>query len=197
MDEQEAIRRCLAGDADAFGVLVRQYQAPVLALCLRMTGSREDGADLAQQAFVQAFRHLEQYDPALPFKPWLFKIATNACIGFLRRKRRDQVPLEDGALERIGVPADGAPALAELAEDRERVREAVAELPQQYRTAVVLHYFQGLTYQEIARQTGLSIGTISTHLYRAKQWLKRRLTEEEVAPGDSSRSHLAAAVSGR
>lgn len=197
MDEQHAIHRCLEGDKEAFAAIVGQYQAQVLALCLRMTGNREDAADTAQQAFVQAYRHLDRYDPHQPFRPWLFKIATNQCIGLLRRRKHQSVTLEEGRIESVPDPEGGAASLIDLAEDRERVRRAVAELPLNYRTVVVQYYFQQLSYQEIARQTGLSIGTISTHLHRAKQLLRRWLADEEVGTGEAPRTRTASALSGR
>lgn len=197
MDERTAIDRCLAGDTEAYAVIVRQYQAQILALCLRMTGNREDAADAAQQAFIQAFNYLDRYDPDQPFRPWLFKIATNQCISLLRRRGRLAVPVRDEQLEQASDPQEGAPALTELAEDRERVRRAVTSLPDPYRTVVLLYYFQSLSYQEIARQTGLPVGTISTQLHRAKAHLKRRLLQEEVGDGDTSAGRTAAAVPGR
>lgn len=180
MDEREAIRRCLAGEADAFAELVRQYQAPVLALCLRMTGNREDAADAAQQAFVQAYRHLNQYDPDQPFRPWLYRIATNAAIGLLRKRKPQEMVAGDDVLATVSDPGESAPALVDLAEDRERVRTAVAQLPLPYRQVVVAYYFQELSYQEIARQTGQPVGTVGTLLHRAKHQLKKLLQETEV-----------------
>ncbi|HYG59535.1 MAG TPA: sigma-70 family RNA polymerase sigma factor [Symbiobacteriaceae bacterium] len=197
MDEREALHLCQAGDKNAFAVLVRQYQTQVLGLCLRMTGNREDAADVAQQTFVQAFRHLVQYDPDQPFRPWLFRIATNECVNFLRRHKRAPLPADSETLEAVSDPADGAPALVDLAEDRERVRTAVAQLPLQYRQVVVAYYFQELSYQEIARQTGLPIGTVGTLLHRAKQQLRKLLTEAEVNQGEAHRVRTDAAVPGR
>lgn len=197
MDEQQAIRRCLEGDRDAFAAVVQQYQAQVLALCLRMTGNREDAADAAQQAFVQAYRHLDQYDQHHPFRSWLFRIATNESISLLRRRGRQAAAVEDETLQAVADPAQGAPALVDLAQDREQVRQAVARLPDHFRTVVVMFYFQELSYQEISRQTGLPVGTISTHLFRAKQLLKRSLTEAEVTAGDTRIDRTPAAVPGR
>ncbi|HWI62006.1 MAG TPA: RNA polymerase sigma factor [Symbiobacteriaceae bacterium] len=182
MDEREAISRCMAGDREAFAELVRQYQPQVLALCLRMTGSRDDAADVAQQAFIQAYRHLDRYDPDQPFRPWLYKIATNECIAFLRRTKKHQTAPAD-ALENVSDPADGAPSIVDMAEDRERVRTAVAQLPPNYRQVVVGYYFQELSYQEIARQAGVPVGTVGTLLHRAKQQLRKLLAETEVGTG--------------
>ena len=198
MDEREAIDRCLAGDKNAYAAVVGQYQSQVLALCLRMTGSREDAADVAQQAFTQAYRHLDRYDPHQPFRPWLYKIATNECIAFLRRTKKHQAaPVPDAVLENVSDPADGAPSIVDLAEDRERVRTAVAQLPLPSRQVVVAYYFQELSYQEIARQTGLPMGTVGTLLHRAKQQLRKLLTETEVGTDAARAARAHAALSGR
>jgi len=197
LDERDAIRRCLDGDKDAFAHLVRQYQAQILGVCLRMLGSREDAADVAQQVFVRAYRNLGKYDQSQPFGPWLFRIATNECFGFLRLKKNQMTAAGTEVLEYTPDPDEGAPALLDRAEDQERVRRAVAQLPPQYRSVVVLYYFEELSYQEIARQTGLPVGTISTNLYRAKQLLRRQLAQEEVDPGEASAGRPAAKVSGR
>lgn len=186
MDERVAIERCRHGDKNAFAVIVQQYQTQILALSLRMTGNREDAADVAQQAFIQAFGHLDRYDPHQPFRPWLYKIATNQCISFLRRRGRQATPVSDEVLEQVSDPEDGTPTLVEAAADRQEVRAAVATLPEPYRTAVVLHYFEGLSYQEMARQTDLPIGTISTHLYRAKHLIRRVLQAKEVGTHDET-----------
>jgi RNA polymerase sigma-70 factor, ECF subfamily len=179
MEEREAIRRCLAGETNAFAAVVAAYQAQVLALCLRMTGNRDDAADVAQQAFVKAYRNLSQYDSDQPFRPWLYRIATNECIALLRRRNQQATPTDDEFLAQVSDPAEGAPALVDLAENREQVRQAVAQLPLQYRQVVVAYYFQELSYQDIARQAGLPIGTVGTLLHRAKQQLRRLLAERE------------------
>jgi RNA polymerase sigma-70 factor (ECF subfamily) len=197
MDELDAIERCRHDDKNAFAAVVQQYQAQILALCLRMTGNREDASDVAQQTFVQAFGHLDRYDPHQPFRPWLYKIATNQCISFLRRQGRQAAPVPDEVLEQVSDPEDGAPTLVEAAADRQEVRAAVATLPEPYRTAVVLHYFEGLSYQEMARQTDLPIGTISTHLYRAKNLLRRVLPAKEVGSHDTYHKRSASGVLGR
>ena len=197
MGELAAIRRCLRGEKDAFAHLVQRYQAQVLALCLRMTGSREDAADVAQQVFINAFRRLDQFDQNLPFRPWLMRIAANECIAFLRRRGRQPPQAGGEALEALTDPGQSAPSLVDLAEDREQVRRAVDQLPDQYRTVVLLYYFQELSYTEIARQTGLSVGTVGTHLHRAKQLLRRLLSEKEVTSDEPHPQRRASAVSDR
>lgn len=189
MDEREAIRRCLGGDREAFAHLVRQYQAQVLGLCYRMTGSREDAADIAQQVFLKAYQHLHTHDESQPFRPWLLKIATNESISFLRKSGRQRTLPDEEALQEAADPNPGALSLMELADSREEVRQAVSALPLAYRTVILQYYFEGLSYQQIADRSGMAIGTISTHLFRAKQLLKRSLTQQEVALAHASRQY--------
>lgn len=194
MDEQEAIRRWQSGDRDAFAVLVERYQAVVLALCLRMTGNRADALDVSQLAFVKAWGAVDRFDPHLPLRPWLLKIATNECITHLRRQRRQPVPVEQATLESAAGPDESASALLDLTSDRERVHQAVSQLPDQYRSIVLRFYFQQQSYQEIAREMDLPMGTVATHLYRAKQMLKRLLTTEEGSTDGPPTARTAAAV---
>lgn len=167
-------------EREAFADLIRTHQAQVLALCYRMTGSREDAADIAQQAFLKAYRSLHLYDPSQPFRPWLMKIAANECISFLRRQGRRRTIPDEEALLRAADSGPDTPSLVELADDREAVRQAVYTLPPPYRAAIVQYYFEGLSYQQIADRTGLSVGTISSHIHRAKQILRRSLSRREV-----------------
>lgn len=194
MDEQEAIRRWQSGDRDAFATLVERYQAVVLALCLRMTGNRADALDASQQAFVKAWSAVDRFDPHLPLRPWLLKIATNECIAHLRRRGRQPVPVEHATLESAAGPDESASALHDLTADRERVHHAVAQLPDQYRTIVLRFYFQQQSYQEIAREMDLPMGTVATHLHRAKQILKRLLTIEEGSTHGPPATRTAATV---
>lgn len=194
MEDPEAIRRCRGGDRDAFAVLVERYQATVLALCLRMTGSRSDALDVSQQAFVKAYQHLDRYDPHLPFCPWLLKIATNESIAHLRRQRHQPVPVEPETLEYAVGSADDTGDRMALMQDRQRVQRAVTQLPDQYRTIVIRYYFQRQSYQEISRDLQVPMGTVATHLSRAKQLLKRMLTAEEGNQRGSPDTRAAAAV---
>jgi len=167
-------------EQEAFADLIRAHQAQVLALCYRMTGSREDAADIAQQAFLKAYRNLHLYDPGQPFRPWLMRIAANECISFLRRRERRRTVTDEEALLKAADAGPDAPSLVELADDRKAVRQAVYALPPHYRAAIVQHYFEGLSYQQIAERSGLSVGTISSHIHRAKQMLRRVLSQREV-----------------
>lgn len=170
-------------EREAFADLVRAHQAQVLALCYRMTGSREDAADVAQQAFLKAYRSLHLYDPGQPFRPWLMKIAANECVSYLRRRERRRTVAGEEALDALEREADAgpdAPLLVEQACDREAVRRAVSALPLPYRAAIVQHYFEGLSYQQIAERSGVPVGTVASHIHRAKKMLRRMLSRQEV-----------------
>lgn len=197
MEELAAIRRCLRGEKDAFAHLVQRYQAQVLALCLRMTGSREDAADVAQQVFINAFRRLDQFDQNLPFRPWLMRIAANECIAFLRRRGRQPPQAGGEALEALTDPGQSAPSLVDLAEDRERVRRAVDQLPDQYRTVAALLLPGAQLHGDRPADRPQRRHGGHPQLHRAKQLLRRLLSEKEVTSDEPHPQRRASAVSDR
>lgn len=180
MTEQEWIRRAQGGDAEAFAALVRLHQEGVYGFCLRMTGRREDALDLTSEAFLRAYRSLAGFDVTQPFRPWLLRIAANLCRDHLRARQQHPAPVEDAVLAHLPDPAPPPPGQVLAAHDRAAVRQAVAELPEPYRTTITLHYFNQLSYQEISEVLNIPVGTVGTHLYRAKRLLRKRLVEQEV-----------------
>lgn len=129
MDEGSAIRQCRKGDREAFATLVQLHQSAVLALCLRMTGNRADALDTSQQAFWQAYQHLDQFDLGLPFRPWLLRIAANESIALIRRRGRLAIPVADSDLDQRTEPQE---SFERLTEDRQMVQDAVRVLPEQH-----------------------------------------------------------------
>lgn len=194
MEDNEAVRRCQQGDSAAFAVLVERHQSAVLVLCLRMTGNRADALDASQQALTKAYRHLGQYDPGLPFRPWLLRIAGNECIGLMRKRARAPLPLKQTALD-LAAESDVQQDHAGLYADRESVRAAIQRLPEEYRRVVVRYYFEQLSYTEIAEREGIPVGTVGTHLHRAKQMLRRILSGEEGKADGTPQSGDASAIS--
>ena len=179
-DEQLA-RRTLAGRPEAFDELVRRYQHRVYGLCRKMLGDPDAAADAAQETFVRAFAKLDLFDPERNFRAWLLTIATNACINLSTRRPRAEASLEsegyDG--EALDVP-DAAPGPGDEVESqelRQRVEEAVRSLPVTYREVAILRHVAGLRYEEIAEATGLPLGTVKTHLFRAKRHLREALAD--------------------
>lgn len=159
-----------------FAQLVDQHQGEVFGVALRMLGDRDAALDATSLVFLKAYRAFDRFDPSRPARPWLLRIAVNECISIgrrLSRERKRQAPAD----EAVGVAAvEGRPEDEALRrEDRERVRRAVAELPELYRVPVVLRYFSGLSLEEIAGVTGRSSSTIGVQLLRARALLRGAL----------------------
>jgi RNA polymerase sigma-70 factor (ECF subfamily) len=168
------VQRCLAGDADAYADLVERYGGRVYNVALRITHDPDAAHDCAQDAFIRAYRALHQYDPAYPFGPWMFRIATNASLNFIQRGRGREVTVEE--LPEDPEPPEAGPELTTVRkEELQEVLEAMAELPPAYRAALTLRHMQQLSYQEVAEALGIPLGTVKTHLHRARAALKAKL----------------------
>lgn len=175
--DAELVRRALAGSEEAYRQLVHRFERPVLAVLSRMVSNPALAEDLAQEAFVKAFRALESYDPSRRFASWLFKIAHNVAIDHLRRSSLDTVSLEvddPDAPSLLRVLADPQPQAEEVTIQRERWRRlerALRALAPDQREAILLRFGQGLQYDEIAAITGWPMGTVKTRLHRARKAL--------------------------
>ena len=189
MTERELVDRARAGDQDAFGTLVEDNQRRIYSLCLRMTGDREEAADLTQEAFLNAWRGLGSFQGESSFSTWVYRLAANACIDSLRRRRRQREAMgellsldeswEEGESARWEA-ADPAPTPQQALEGRE-LREAVEDglrrLPDHYRQVLVLRELSGLSYQEIAGSLELDLGTVKSRIARARLALRKILLE--------------------
>jgi RNA polymerase sigma-70 factor (ECF subfamily) len=184
--DAELVASALKGSQDAFRELVERFERPVYSLIVRMVQDPATAEDLAQEAFVKAYRSLRSYDPSRKLSSWLFKIAHNTTIDHLRRNAPETVPLEappdqeEGRGGLAAVLADGSvenPAAAAERRDMARSLErAIARLRPEYREAVVLFYIEGASYQEICEVTGLPLGTVKTNLHRARKELAEEMT---------------------
>jgi RNA polymerase sigma-70 factor (ECF subfamily) len=168
------VQLCLSGDADAYAVLVERYGGRVYNIALRVTHDVDAAHDCAQEAFIRAYRALHQYDLAYPFGPWIFRIATNASLNHAQRWHAHETPVEE--LPEDPEPTDAGPEpTAVRREELAEVLAAMAELPPAYRAALTLRHIQQLSYQEVADALGLPLGTVKTHLHRARAALRARL----------------------
>ena len=143
-------------------------------IALRITADADAAKDCAQEAFIRAYRALHRYDPSLPFAPWILRIATNTSLNHLRRWHAHQDPVEDPP-DVPTEPEEGPEATAVRRDEVAEVVAAMAELPPAYRAALTLRHMQQLSYQEVADALSLPLGTVKTHLHRARAALKRRL----------------------
>jgi RNA polymerase sigma-70 factor (ECF subfamily) len=172
------VRRCLRGEAAAIEALVERFQAEVFGLCVRLLHHRHDAEDVTQEVFLRVFRSLRGWDKTRPLKPWVMGIAVNRCRTWLaQRSRRPE--LVDYLQET--VPGPVADDSAELLRE---IREALAEVRLEYRTAFVLFHEQGQPYEDIARVMDRPVGTIKTWLHRARLEILDRLRRRGMVAGD-------------
>ena len=171
IDGAEA-RRVLAGDIEAFSGIVERWQRPLVNLAYRFCRNQAQAEDMAQEAFIRAFRHLDQWRGDAAFSTWLFSLALNVFRTSLRRTPQHEEPSADLAT----VPAPGSPA-QDVADRRaaETVRRAVLTLPRQYREALILFYFMERSLNEAAQCLGVPEGTLKARLHRGRALLKAKL----------------------
>lgn len=178
----ELIRKAANADREAFGQLVEQHQTQVYNLCLRMVGSREDAADLAQEAFLRAWKGLPYFQFGSSFSTWLYRLTSNVCIDFLRgQKRRSAVSItfldekdEEKQLD-LPDPAAGPEDLAIQLESQEQIARAMNDLAVEYRQALTLRVIQGLSYTQIAELLDIKEGTVKSRIARAREQLRKIL----------------------
>jgi RNA polymerase sigma-70 factor (ECF subfamily) len=181
IDERAAVDAVLAGDRDAFRILVDRESAAVIRACHRVLGDLHEAEDAAQEAFVTAFRSLAAWRGDGPFGAWITRIAVRIAVR--RAQRRREVSWIDPASTAAGIDVPGGqdPAISSLRAERAAgVRSAVARLDEPYREVVALRFFGELSLDEIANQTGRPLGTVKTHLRRGL--LRLRAAVEGGAP---------------
>lgn len=177
-------QRAAAGDEAAFEDLVNKYSGPILNFCRRLVGDATVAEDLAQEAFVKFYLGLSHFDPAKAVSPYLYRIAHNHCLDWLRKKKVPTVPLvwedEDGGEARVADAPDSslAPdALVERAEVQGAIDEALASLPPVYRSALIMRHREGLSYEEIAEALDMPIGTVKARIHRGRGILQQKLAK--------------------
>jgi RNA polymerase sigma-70 factor (ECF subfamily) len=167
--ELELTRRAHRGDVAAFEALVLRFQRPVHRLCWRMLRS-STAEDLAQETFVRAFVHFDRFDPERPLLPWLLAIARRLCLDLLRRERLMPTTAEIPA---VIDPAPGPERQASLDEEVSRVQEALADLDEGPREAILLFHLEAMSYRDIATTLDVPIGTVMTWLHRGRARIKQ------------------------
>ena len=195
MQDELLIRRAQRGDADAFEQLLLEHQKNVYNLCYRMAGNPDDAMDLSQETFLRAWRCLDQYQFASAFSTWLYRLCSNICIDFLRRRRRQQTePLTfedaDGEEQTYAVP-DAQPLPEEQVElklTRETLAAAMAQLLPEHRAVLQLRVVNEMSYEQIADVLDIQIGTVKSRLSRARNQLKKILERGNLSRRASSES---------
>ncbi|UCH78505.1 MAG: sigma-70 family RNA polymerase sigma factor [Candidatus Coatesbacteria bacterium] len=181
--ENGLARRAAAGEEAAFEELVGRYSRPILDYCRRLVGDATAAEDLAQEVFVKFYLALSSFDPSRAVSPFLYRIAHNHCMDWLRKKKVPTVPLvwedEDGGAREVEAPDSSlAPdALFERAEVARAIDEALASLPPTYRSALIMRHRQGLTYEEIAEALDTPLGTVKARIHRGREKLQQKLAK--------------------
>ena len=180
-DDLDLVRQSLAGQTEAFGVLVTRYQKVMYTVALRMLGNQEDARDATQDAFVKAYQHLATFDSRYRFYSWMYRILVNECLN-VSRDRRSEEPLDPDAVG-AGSPFDTALA----AERVVQINMALEQLTPEYRAVVVLRHFAGQSYGEIAEALSIPEKTVKSRLYSARQQLGELLLGWKEAGEDEDR----------
>ena len=182
-DDKSLIERSRRGDMAAFDLLVRRHERTIFNVAYRLTGSYDDAADIAQDAFVRAWNNLKAFRGDAAFSTWLHRIVTNAFLDDRKRRRarptrslNEVMELEENSVSRqFEDPSPGPAAIAEGDERRRVLERAIQTLPEAQRIMIVLYHTQGMAYEEIAEITHLPIGTVKSRLNRARLALRDRL----------------------
>ena len=181
--DEALVRSVLSGDRDRFELLVGRYQTRLVNYLYRMVRNLEEAHDLTQEVFIRVYQALDRYDSQYRFSTWLFRVAQNAAIDVIRKRRIQLVPLtrradEGGeAMVDLELP-DGQPSALESLQGREldaSIRAAIDTLPWEYRELILLRHYGELAYEEIAEVKAMPLGTVKNKLFRARQMLKQHL----------------------
>ena len=179
--DEELVARSVGGDADSFNQLILRWERPIYALAYRTIGREEDARDICQETFLRAYRALPRFRGQAKFSSWLYRIALNLCRDWMRRERRAPVvqPPEDMDLMDLAAAAEPSESIEDLVARRDtlqKVERAMAKLPEEQRTAIILKEYHGLTFQEIADVVGCPLSTVKTRLYQGLTVLRRELS---------------------
>ncbi len=181
-EDSQLIKEALGGDTTAFSKLMKKYHDAIFAFIYRMVRDREQVEDLTQEAFIKAFSSLKNFNEEFAFSTWLYKIATNNCIDFIR-KRKLQMYSIDKPIESkdsdytFELPDDSYEADKELITNQRTIllTQAIDRLPEKYRRVILLRHSEERSYEEIADMLKLPIGTVKAHIFRARELLYKQL----------------------
>lgn len=179
--EAGIIIRCKKNDKAAFVELFKIYEKYLFRLCYNYVRNEQDALDIAQEVYIKIFNNISKFDTKMPFHPWFRTIAVNTCLNFKRAQRYDSVSINSGneddkALEEvIAAPRDVESEVLDNELGR-LIRENMECLKPKHRMVLILRYYEGLSYEEIAAVLRVPLGTVKTYIYRARNILKEKLT---------------------
>lgn len=183
--EQAWLDQARNGDKIAFGKLIEAFQGPVYNLAYRMLNNSGEAEEAAQEAFVRAWTKLHMYDPKRKFSTWLLSITSNYCIDQIRKRRAVLLSIDEPLPPHPSLNSDkekGPEAQMASSEQQDLVQGLLQELPEEYRTAVILRYWQEMSYEEIAETTNSTVSAIKSRLFRARKQLAEISIEQGILP---------------
>jgi RNA polymerase sigma-70 factor (ECF subfamily) len=184
-DDRTLVERCQAGQLQAYEILVGRYRQRIYSLAYSMVRNEQDATDLSQETFVKAWQAIRGFKKNASFYTWLYRITTNLCIDFVRKRdRRPTVAFEESVDPEADVDVEVAPSSQPLPSEevrrkelREQIDAALLELSPEHRAVIQLREFEGLDYAEIAKAVGCQIGTVMSRLHYARKHLQKLLKE--------------------
>jgi RNA polymerase sigma factor (sigma-70 family) len=177
--DYKLVQKAIAGDQKSYAELLERYRDAIYFMLLKMVNNSSDAEDLTIEAFGKAFKNLQQYTPTYAFSTWLFKIATNNCIDFIRRRRANLISIDQGTGGEdhegihVNIQDDRLDPEENIINEQKikLMREVVTRLKPRYRKLIELRYFNELSYEEISEELELPIGTVKAQLFRARELL--------------------------
>ena len=189
--DYDLVQAALNGDETAFARLLARYKDAIYFMLIKMVSNRSDAEDLTLEAFGKAFKNLHQYSPSYAFSTWLFKIASNNCIDFMRKKKGTWVPIvgsQDSSENESAIKLKSKDPNPEerLIKKQKAIlmRNVVRKLKPRYQTLVEYRYFRELSYEEIATELSLPLGTVKAQLFRAREMLFKLIETTEMGEKD-------------
>lgn len=172
-EDHECVREVLAGNKEAYGLLIHKYENKIYTLLLRMIRDAQEAQDLTQECFIKAYHYLHSYDPERKFSSWLYRIASNLCLTALQaRQKKQQHP---GELEEDWLVDEDSPESILLKKEHvSEIREVIDALPDHYRMVLLLRYLEDMSYQEISDVLQIPMSTVQVRIHRAKIKLRMR-----------------------
>jgi RNA polymerase sigma-70 factor (ECF subfamily) len=183
--DEELVALSQGGDLDSFNQLVLRWERPIYALAYRVIGREEDARDVAQETFLRAFRALKGFKGQAKFSSWLYRITLNLCRDWIRREKRTPIAQTPEGIDLIELAGEETPteSIEELVARRQlgrAVSKAMALLPEDQRTAIILKEYHGLTFQEIAELLDCPLSTVKTRLYQGLSVVRKQLQHAGV-----------------
>ncbi len=180
----ELVRKAKSGDGRAYDILMEQYHDAVFNIVYRMVRNKQEAEDLTQETFIKAYNSINSFNEEYAFSTWLFKIATNHCIDFFRKRKLKTYSMDEPVQykedEIKHEYASDDPTMEHRMIDSEKsrlIREAINKLPEKYRMAIILRHHEEKSYDEIAQILNLPLGTVKARIFRAREMLKKHLKD--------------------